>query len=326
MQTQSRLAMSGGGSSSSSSASEDEHEAVIRELTRGHELTAQLRAEALRALRGQGQAEATAAFILQEVSRAFTVCLSIMSSPARAPPPTMEMPAPALAPRRGRDDSIPREQRRTSSPHSDGYQWRKYGQKRITKSPFPRCYYKCSFHRERSCRATKQVQQCSDGDGHPPQYVVMYFNEHTCDTAAWVPAAAAAAASSGVPLDDLSRSRLQAVLGQGQQGARALLLDERGVQEEHERRLLVSSLACVLGGQQQQQSPAGSGTTTAVNVGQEPPPPRARTPAGVDAAGEMPRIIGVDVAGLDVMDYDVTDALCLAHSYNDLPDDGFPFC
>lgn len=110
MQTQSRLAASG----SSSSASEDEHETVIRELTRGHELTAQLRAAALRALRGQGQAEATAAFILQEVSRAFTVCLSIMSSPPRAPPPpsqppptTMEMPL--QAPRRSRDDSIPRE-------------------------------------------------------------------------------------------------------------------------------------------------------------------------------------------------------------------------
>jgi len=116
MQTQSRLAVNGGGSGSSSSASEDEHEVVIRELTRGHELTAQLRAEALHALRGQGQAEATAAFILQEVSRAFTVCLTIMSSPARAPPssqppPTMEMaPAPALAQqRRSRDDSIPRE-------------------------------------------------------------------------------------------------------------------------------------------------------------------------------------------------------------------------
>ncbi|XP_066315279.1 WRKY DNA-binding transcription factor 70-like [Miscanthus floridulus] len=320
MQTQSRLAVNGGGSS----ASEDEHEAVIRELTRGHELTAQLRAEALRALRGQGQAEATAAFILQEVSRAFTVCLSIMSSPARAPPssqppPTMEMaPAPALAPpRRSRGDSIPREQRTTSSPHSDGHQWRKYGQKRITKTQFPRCYFKCSFHRERNCRATKQVQQCSNDD--PPQYVVMYFNDHTCDTAA---------TSGMMPLDDLSglvMARQQAAAGQA--GARALL-DGRGVQEEHERRLFVSSLACVLGGHQQQ-SPAGSGTTAAVNVGhQQEPPPRARTrddaPAGVDAPGEMPRIIDVDVAGLDVMDYDVTDALCFGDSY-DLPGDGFPF-
>ena len=191
-----------------------------------------------------------------------------------------------------------------------------------------RCYFKCSFHRERNCRATKQVQQCSNDD--PPQYVVIYFNEHTCDdTAAWDP-------TPTVPLDDLSSGLLVA------RQAGSLLLDERGVQEEHERRLLVSSLACVLGAQQQQ-SPAGSGTTAAVNVGheqdQEPPPPRARTrddapapapapaPAGVDddAPGEMPRsIIDVDVAGLDVMDYYVTDALCFRDSY-DLPSDGFSF-
>ena len=116
MQAQSRLGvMSGGGGSMS--ASEGEHEAVIRELTRGRQLTARLRAEALRVLRGQGQAEATAALILQEVSRAFTVCLNIMGSPAGAPPPP-EMPGLAAAaaappfllapPRRNREDSIPR--------------------------------------------------------------------------------------------------------------------------------------------------------------------------------------------------------------------------
>jgi hypothetical protein len=38
----------------------------------------------------------------------------------------------------------------------------------------------------------------------------------------------------------------------------------------------------------------------------------------------MPRIIDEDVAGLDVMDYDVTDALCFGDSY-DLPGDGFSF-
>ena len=120
MQAQSRLGVSGGGMSSASDA---ELEAVIRELTRGRQLTARLRAEALRALRGQGQAEATAALILQEVSRAFTVCLNIMGSPAGAPPPAPDMPtglgaggdaaaaAPSLLapPRRSREDSIPRE-------------------------------------------------------------------------------------------------------------------------------------------------------------------------------------------------------------------------
>jgi chromosomal replication initiation ATPase DnaA len=91
MQAQSRLSVSSG-----SSVSADEHEAVIRELTRGQELTAQLRAEALRE---QGQVEDTAQVILQKVSQAFTVCLSIMSSPARSP---------GAAARRIRDENVPR--------------------------------------------------------------------------------------------------------------------------------------------------------------------------------------------------------------------------
>ncbi|TKW17448.1 hypothetical protein SEVIR_5G367300v4 [Setaria viridis] len=338
MQGQSRLAVSGGGDISS--GSEGEHEAVIRELTRGRQLTARLRDEALRALRGQGQAEATAAFILQEVSRAFTVCINIMGSPARAPPPPPETPArlsptatELLVPRRNREDSIPREQTVTSSPHYDGYQWRKYGQKRITKTQFPRCYYRCSFHRERNCRATKQVQQCSGGD--PPQYLVMYFNDHTCDTAAsWEPEAAASAANPAAAMMDLSGAA---------GGLVARLQGARGVQEEHERQVLVSSLACVLGAQQfAHHSPpdAAGGITSgvsaaAVNV----PPQRARTrdapapatapaaasaPVVDDAAAEMPRL-DVDVVGLDVMDYGVTGELCFGESYG-LPDGGgLPF-
>ncbi|CAL4946819.1 unnamed protein product [Urochloa decumbens] len=332
MQAQSRLAMSGGvGGGSGISSSDDEHEAVIRELTRGRQLTARLRDEALRALRGQGQAEATADFILQEVARAFTVCLNIMGSPpARAPPP--EMPATGLitsptptelmAPRRNREDSIPREHTVTTSPHYDGYQWRKYGQKRITKTQYPRCYYRCSFHRERNCRATKQVQQCSNGD--PPQYLVMYFNDHTCDAAAWEPEASAAANPAVAMQLDLS------------DGGAGGLVARRGVQEEHERQVLVSSLACVLGARQFHQSPpdaagiTSGGPSAAVNVARQAEPPhRARTrdapaPAAAsalvvdDAAAEMPGL-GVDGVGLDIMDYDVTGELCFGDSYG-LPD------
>jgi NAD(P)H-dependent flavin oxidoreductase YrpB (nitropropane dioxygenase family) len=126
MQAQSRLAAAasgGGGSGISGSGgisrlgggAGEEHEAVVRELTRGHELTARLRAEALRALRGQGQAEATATFILGEVSRAFTVCLSIMASasPSASPPQPDETPPADSAvspppPRAAREDNVPR--------------------------------------------------------------------------------------------------------------------------------------------------------------------------------------------------------------------------
>ncbi|TVU36638.1 hypothetical protein EJB05_18579, partial [Eragrostis curvula] len=140
MQAQSRFSVSSG-SSSSSSVSADEHEAVIRELTRGHELTAQLQAEALRALQGNGEAEATAAGILQKVSGAFAFCLNIMGSPAARAPPSGP-PTPPEMPEQGRrtigrDENVPRRQVFTYSPYSDGYQWRKYGQKRITNTIFP---------------------------------------------------------------------------------------------------------------------------------------------------------------------------------------------
>lgn len=106
MQAQSRLAAaasggSGSGISGSGGISRlgggagEEHEAVVRELTRGHELTARLWAlHGQGQGQGQGQAEATATFIPGEVSRAFTVCLSIMdsASPSASPPRLDETP------------------------------------------------------------------------------------------------------------------------------------------------------------------------------------------------------------------------------------------
>jgi hypothetical protein len=67
---------------------------VVRELACRHELTTLLRA--LRG-QGQGQVEATTTFILGEVSRAFTVCLSIMASASpSASPPRLDETPPAV--------------------------------------------------------------------------------------------------------------------------------------------------------------------------------------------------------------------------------------
>nr|WFL37668.1 WRKY transcription factor 16 [Crocus sativus] len=59
----------------------------------------------------------------------------------------------------------------------DGHSWRKYGQKAILDSKFPRCYYRCSHKHDQKCAATKQVQQ-SEQD--PSLYIITYFGEHTC--------------------------------------------------------------------------------------------------------------------------------------------------
>ncbi|XP_052149365.1 transcription factor WRKY19-like [Oryza glaberrima] len=332
MQAQSRLAAAasgGGGSGISGSGgisrlgggAGEEHEAVVRELTRGHELTARLRAEALRALRGQGQAEATATFILGEVSRAFTVCLSIMASasPSASPPQPDETPPADSAvspppPRAAREDNVPRKRLLTASPYDDGYQWRKYGQKKINNTNFPRSYYRCSYHRERRCPAQKHVQQ-RDGDDVPALHVVVYTHEHTClqgapaelPDAATNGGAAAAASPDYFPAGGETPSSLRRLRGVGGGGLQPQFVDHRAAMEERERQVLVSSLARVLQGRQCYDDDDDDDTDVASLGAVHARAPAAAAPVAASSSSSGP----VDAAGeeLDVMDYDMTDAL-----------------
>ncbi|PAN27832.1 hypothetical protein PAHAL_5G111600 [Panicum hallii] len=68
----------------------------------------------------------------------------------------------------------------TYAPYHDGYQWRKYGQKMIRGNTYPRCYYRCTFHQDHGCPATKHVEQSNSQD--PPLFRVIYTNEHTCSS------------------------------------------------------------------------------------------------------------------------------------------------
>ncbi|XVF40289.1 hypothetical protein PTKIN_Ptkin01aG0100300 [Pterospermum kingtungense] len=91
-----------------------------------------------------------------------------------------------------------------SAPPSDSWAWRKYGQKPIKGSPYPRGYYRCSS--SKGCPARKQVER-SRVD--PTMLVITYSSEHNHpwpasrnnsgaakQAAAAVAAAAAAAAAA----------------------------------------------------------------------------------------------------------------------------------
>ncbi|KAI3808977.1 hypothetical protein L1987_24940 [Smallanthus sonchifolius] len=66
-----------------------------------------------------------------------------------------------------------------SSTMEDGYAWRKYGQKEILNSKFPRCYFRCTHRHFHGCKAVKQVQKQEDGSN---MFHITYFGQHTCPT------------------------------------------------------------------------------------------------------------------------------------------------
>ncbi|XP_050387477.1 WRKY transcription factor 55 [Argentina anserina] len=72
----------------------------------------------------------------------------------------------------------------TEIPPEDGFTWRKYGQKEIMGSTFPRGYYRCTHQKLYNCPAKKQVQRL---DNDPLTYEVMYRGDHTCHMSSTAP-------------------------------------------------------------------------------------------------------------------------------------------
>ncbi|XP_076882713.1 putative WRKY transcription factor 41 [Bidens hawaiensis] len=68
----------------------------------------------------------------------------------------------------------------------DVYSWRKYGQKDILGSKFPRSYYRCTYRYVHHCMAKKQVQRTNED---PTVFEITYKGQHTCNPTATPPVA-----------------------------------------------------------------------------------------------------------------------------------------
>lgn len=63
--------------------------------------------------------------------------------------------------------------KKSEGPPSDNWSWRKYGQKPIKGSPFPRGYYRCST--SKGCLAKKQVERCKNDAS---MLIITYTSTH----------------------------------------------------------------------------------------------------------------------------------------------------
>ncbi|KAM3403587.1 hypothetical protein ACQJBY_006990 [Aegilops geniculata] len=96
---------------------------------------------------------------------------------------------PAVQPRQGRrrresgkSETVLVPAQRTGNtelPPDDGYTWRKYGQKDILGSRYPRSYYRCTHKNYYGCDAKKKVQRLDDDSF---MYEVTYCGDHSCLT------------------------------------------------------------------------------------------------------------------------------------------------
>ncbi|CAM0905197.1 unnamed protein product [Alopecurus aequalis] len=68
----------------------------------------------------------------------------------------------------------------------DGYRWRKYGQKAVKNSPFPRSYYRCTNSK---CTVKKRVERSSDD---PSVVITTYEGQHCHHTVTSFPRGAGA--------------------------------------------------------------------------------------------------------------------------------------
>ncbi|CAN6216759.1 unnamed protein product [Urochloa humidicola] len=83
---------------------------------------------------------------------------------------------PTRSKRKSKKNQVSKEVTRVpvGGPPADLWAWRKYGQKPIKGSPYPRGYYRCST--DKDCKARKQVERCR---ADPGTLIITYTGEHS---------------------------------------------------------------------------------------------------------------------------------------------------
>ncbi|PKU78080.1 WRKY DNA-binding transcription factor 70 [Dendrobium catenatum] len=191
---------------------------AIDNLSQGFEGLTQLRALFLASSPAKPTDKTLAIGLLDKALRCITAALS-----------DLQPISPTVAVEDRKNDTDHKKRKRvqswtimTSVPHFDGHQWRKYGQKRIHNSDFPRSYYKCTHNKDQGCQATKTIQQKEDKVPNSPIYKVSYCMHHTCkpietqenpfvmDSSAIMNSTSSTTASSSYSSHELSISSFQA--------------------------------------------------------------------------------------------------------------------
>uniref|UniRef100_A0A0D9VZ80 WRKY domain-containing protein n=1 Tax=Leersia perrieri TaxID=77586 RepID=A0A0D9VZ80_9ORYZ len=125
---------------------------------------------------------------------------SSSGDPAGAPPENADNQQPAAEAATPASASAKKGQKRARQPRfafmtkseidhlEDGYRWRKYGQKAVKNSPFPRSYYRCTNSK---CTVKKRVERSSDD---PSVVITTYEGQHCHHTASFHRGFAGAAA------------------------------------------------------------------------------------------------------------------------------------
>ncbi|KAK4273785.1 hypothetical protein QN277_017116 [Acacia crassicarpa] len=169
-------------------------ESIIRELVEGKECASQLKLLFQNPSGPHDTTTPSAQQLVAKILRSFAQSISVLTSSEadgeilaiscndRSPEESGESSKrspPSAKDRRGCYNRRKAADTRTkiSQTMEDEYEWRKYGQKEILNSKFPRSYFRCTRKHDQGCKAVKQVQRIEE---NPEMFLTIYIGVHTC--------------------------------------------------------------------------------------------------------------------------------------------------